>query len=926
MLSDALVRAQAGGGSAVFLTGGAGIGKSALARAVVGLAAGQGVSALVGRAVPRPSPMPYRALTEALLTIDWAAGLPADAALAPFRPALSRLVPQWRVPGEVSTEESPVVLGAGLLKLLRARAPAGSLLVLDDLHWADPDTTAVVEYLCDNLASEPVTVLGTLRDSAGTEAHAVVEALHARGNAQVLRLEPLDAAAVTRMLAACELPAGTDPTAALELVAAAEGVPLFVEELLSLPAQPGPRRRVPTSVAETVRLRLADLDRPTLSILGCAALLGRRFDWSLLAAATGLDEDDVLAGLQHGVAVALIDNVAEGFQFRHALVRDAVLASMLAPRLQRLAATTLAAVERAHPGLPDEWCVLAADLAEEAGQRATAAGLLVVAGRRALQQAALASAERLLRRAAGLATPADGLIASELLAEVLAAAGRVEEAVEVVEGVRAALAGGAPAMSDPMRVARLTLVLARAAVAAERWALADEQLAEVRAVTASGAILLAEVTAVAAQVAIGRGEIEQALRLARDAVAASERAGRPEAACEAWEVVGRAERPRSLPAARAAFEHAAALADAHDLVLWRLRATHELGTIELFTQGRVDTLEHARGLADRCGALRVAAVLDLQLAGGYILAGRGAEATAAGHRAADTARRLHFPGIERAGTCFAVIGHAQRGDLAALTRAASGVAHVVDGDPVWVASLAGDGFGMCALLNEDRRGAVRALERAAETGTSSPERAPSPWWGLWPLLRALRGGDARQALAEAALVPVSAHNTLLHGYTEAVLLGRDGKPEAATHQFHAADTTTTPESWRHLARRLVAEAALQNGWGDPVGWLTPAAEFFDRFPAEPVAAACRSLLRRAGAPTTRPPVGVPTELAELGVTGREAEVLGLLGLGLSNRDLAARLYLSPRTVEKHVENLTRKIGVRSRYELVAYAAGRDRPE
>jgi hypothetical protein len=76
--------------------------------------------------------------------------------------------------------------------------------------------------------------------------------------------------------------------------------------------------------------------------------------WSLLAAATGLDEDAALAGLRRGVDVALIDNEADGFRFRHALVRDAVLASMLAPQVMRmrLAATTRAAVERAHPGRP----------------------------------------------------------------------------------------------------------------------------------------------------------------------------------------------------------------------------------------------------------------------------------------------------------------------------------------------------------------------------------------------------------------------------------------------------------------------------------------------------------------------------------------------------------------------------------------------
>ncbi|MCW2632111.1 MAG: LuxR family transcriptional regulator, partial [Pseudonocardia sp.] len=364
--------------------------------------------------------------------------------------------------------------------------------------------------------------------------------------------------------------------------------------------------------------------------------------------------------------------------------------------------------------------------------------------------------------------------------------------------------------------------------------------------------------------------------------------------------------------------------NAHDLVLWRLRATHELGTIEVFAVGRVDTLEQARQLADQCGAVRVAAVLDLQLAGGYYVCGRGPESIAAGQRAADAARRLHIGGIERAGTCFGVIGHALAGDLTELNRARLAAEGVAAGDPGWLASLTGDGLGMYALLNEDRRGAIQALERAAELGTSTAERLPSPWWGLWPLLRALRGADARQALAEAALVPVTGHNALMHGYTQAVLLGRDRQPAAAQNTFDLTDAAPTPDSWRHLGRRLAAEAALEDGWGDPVGWLTAAAEFFDGFPAKPVASACRSLLRRAGIPVTRRPAGVPDDLADLGVTPREVEVLALLGHGLSNRDIAARLYLSPRTVEKHVENLSRKIAARSRNELIAYAAGRRR--
>ena len=64
----------------------------------------------------------------------------------------------------------------------------------------------------------------------------------------------------------------------------------------------------------------------------------------------------------------------------------------------------------------------------------------------------------------------------------------------------------------------------------------------------------------------------------------------------------------------------------------------------------------------------------------------------------------------------------------------------------------------------------------------------------------------------------------------------------------------------------------------------------------------------------------------MGVTAREIEVLDLIRQGLSNRDIAARLTLSPRTVEKHVESLLRKTGARSRTHLVAATADVARPE
>ena len=108
-----------------------------------------------------------------------------------------------------------------------------------------------------------------------------------------------------------------------------------------------------------------------------------------------------------------------------------------------------------------------------------------------------------------------------------------------------------------------------------------------------------------------------------------------------------------------------------------------------------------------------------------------------------------------------------------------------------------------------------------------------------------------------------------------------------------------------------------------MAWLREAAAFFAARGEQPVAAACRALLRRAGAPVPRAGRGdpvVPASLRALGVTSREADVLALVAEGLTNQELAARLHLSPRTVEKHVASLLAKTGCRRRAQLAGYSA------
>jgi len=87
------------------------------------------------------------------------------------------------------------------------------------------------------------------------------------------------------------------------------------------------------------------------------------------------------------------------------------------------------------------------------------------------------------------------------------------------------------------------------------------------------------------------------------------------------------------------------------------------------------------------------------------------------------------------------------------------------------------------------------------------------------------------------------------------------------------------------------------------------------------------LLGRAGAtvPRRSGDTAAPPDLAALGVTAREADVLRLVADGLTNREIGERLFLSHRTVEKHVERLLAKTGAQNRSQLVARAARRGPP-
>ena len=122
--------------------------------------------------------------------------------------------------------------------------------------------------------------------------------------------------------------------------------------------------------------------------------------------------------------------------------------------------------------------------------------------------------------------------------------------------------------------------------------------------------------------------------------------------------------------------------------------------------------------------------------------------------------------------------------------------------------------------------------------------------------------------------------------------------------------------WQHVLHCVLAEHAARYGYGEPALWLRGALAFLGDTGEVRLRRRCRQIMRRLGLSvprhrTSAPPV--PSRLRELGVTPREAEVLGLIGL--RNDEIACRLNVSPRTVEAHVTALLAKTGSANRREL-----------
>lgn len=414
-IAGAFEAALACRGSVVLIGGGAGVGKTRLAIESARQAASANAVVLVGRCYETREPHPYIPFVEIIETAcnqapsneAFRAALGNNAPeLAQLVPGLRRIFPDIPAPLELPPQQAQRYLFDSLQQFLERSAQARPVfLILDDLHWADEATLALLIHLARRIGQVAAVIVGTFRDTPAELSPSLVKALEdlIREGMRPLRLQGLPQPAVAEMIGAL---CGSQPPAELTEAVYDEtgGNPFFVEELLKHLIEenrlldPEGRFRadlkpadfaVPQSVGLIVGRRLDRLGEATREVLASAAAIGRRFHFELLESVAESDGASILGAVDEALKAGLIVSGSSReapLAFAHEIVRQTILGRVSPPRLQRLHLRVARAMEDKYAESLEERAAEIAGHLLAAGPGAQAgdvAGYLIRAGQRA---------------------------------------------------------------------------------------------------------------------------------------------------------------------------------------------------------------------------------------------------------------------------------------------------------------------------------------------------------------------------------------------------------------------------------------------------------------------------------------------------------------------------------------------------------------
>jgi tetratricopeptide (TPR) repeat protein len=449
-------RALTGRGSLVMLWDGPGVGKTRLAMEMSEYGSRVGFRCAVGRCYERAEPFPFLPFVE-IIESDLARAASRDdfrrqigenaAELAQIAPSLRRIFPDIPQPLELPPAQKRGYLFHSFSEALaRAARTRPNMYVLEDLHWADESTLALLIYLVNRIAQLPVVIVGTYRSGYSEDNPALVRTLEEliRMGVRPQKLGGLSKDAVAQMLYGLSQRQAPESFVGV-IYKESQGYPFFVEEVYRHLVEEGKifdaagqfhkdinleEIDVPENVRLIIGRRLQRLDENEKRMLAAGAVIGRSFSFQLLTAISQFDVDELFSVIEKAQRMGIIVPSSEGpekpFTFSHELVRQTLLTGISAPRREQLHAAVADAIERLNPGAVSERAGEIADHLLKAGSFADGRRLirwLTLAGNGAIEAAAFEEARRNFRSALSRLGVDDPRLRAGLLAS-LAMAGR----------------------------------------------------------------------------------------------------------------------------------------------------------------------------------------------------------------------------------------------------------------------------------------------------------------------------------------------------------------------------------------------------------------------------------------------------------------------------------------------------------------------
>jgi predicted ATPase len=425
-------RARAGHGSVVMLYDGPGVGKTRLAMEMAEYASRTGFRCSVGHCYEREEPYPYIPFAEIIESnLAQSASLedyreqmdPYTAELAQIAPSLRRIFPDLRKPLELPAAQQRGFLFQSLAEAMaRSARIRPCIYLLEDLHWADESTLALLTYLATRVAQLPVVIIGTYRSGYSETNPALVRTLEEliRIGVRPQKLSGISKNAVAQMLHG--LSEREPPESLVSLIyEESQGYPFFVEEVYrhlieegKVFDEAGQFRKdskieeidIPDNVRLIISRRLERLDENERRALAAAAVIGRSFSFRLLTEVSQTDVDELFTAIEKAQRMGIIVPSSEGpetpLTFAHELLRQTLLAGISVPRKQQLHAAVADAIERLYSRDLNERAGEVTDHLLKAGSFTDDRKLvryLALAGKSALQAAAFEEARRHFRSA-----------------------------------------------------------------------------------------------------------------------------------------------------------------------------------------------------------------------------------------------------------------------------------------------------------------------------------------------------------------------------------------------------------------------------------------------------------------------------------------------------------------------------------------------